>query len=517
MDVKQGGYSARPSAAGARVIALLMVATMLFALAPLASRPAQPPKAHPMLLAQAAREPGAPVAVIVQKLTDERLVEAQVTALGGRVASEFPMIRGFAAELPARAIPALASHGEVRWISPDAQMLRPSACTATTCFSTSKAAGSWVPAIGLDQLRVWEPELQGQGITIAVLDSGMIASDDFKDPTGASRVAAQVSTSKASTSAADQYGHGSHIAGIIAGSGKASGGLAMGVAPLARLINVRVNDVNGAASASEVVAGLQWIYDNRTRYNIKVVNISLNSNVAESYHKSPVDAAVEILWFNKIVVVVSAGNNTDGKIYPPANDPFVITVGATQDQGTASRDDDAITAFTARGTTVDGFKKPELVAPGVAITSLNCATCTMNKAYAKNVATGFTGSQYYFKASGTSMAAAVTTGVVALLLQAQPALTPDQVKYRLLETGFHVPFGDQGPRYLRADWAITGVSEYSSNTGLTASKLLWTGSQPVMWNSVSWNSVSWNSVSWNSVSWNSVSWNSTLRSAVYWP
>jgi serine protease AprX len=139
------------------------------------------------------------------------------------------------------------------------------------------------------------------------------------------------------------------------------------------LVNVKITDDYGAGRISDVVAGLQWIYQNRTKYNIRVVNLSLNSSVAEPYHVSPLNAAVEILWFNGIVVVVSAGNNgtsNGGVLYPPANDPFVITVGATKDNGTTQLGDDVIASYSAYGTTAEGFAKPDLVAPGHKIVSL---------------------------------------------------------------------------------------------------------------------------------------------------
>ena len=137
----------------------------------------------------------------------------------------------------------------------------------------------------------------------------------------------------------DDYGHGTHVAGIIGGTGQASQGARIGNAPFVNLVNVKVTGADGSGSLSDMIYGLQWIYENRDTYNIRVVNISMNSATPESYHTSPVDAAVEILWFNGIVVVVSAGNNGTGtgpvSLLPPANDPFVITVGATDDMGTA--------------------------------------------------------------------------------------------------------------------------------------------------------------------------------------
>src|SRR5439155_2122359 len=135
-------------------------------------------------------------------------------------------------------------------------------------------------------------------------------------------------------------------------------------APNVNLINVKVSSDAGAATSSDVVSGLQWVLANKLTNNIKVVNLSLNSSVVQSYNVDPIDAAVEVLWFNGIVVVVSAGNNGSATLYPPANDPFVITVGATNDMGTASITDDTIATFSAYGTTTDGIAKPDLVAPG---------------------------------------------------------------------------------------------------------------------------------------------------------
>ena len=143
----------------------------------------------------------------------------------------------------------------------------------------------------------------------------------------------------------DGFGHGQHVAGIIGGNGRHLGGAYIGVAPKVNLINVKVSDDNGAANASNVVAGLQWVNDNRAVYNIKVVNLSLNSSVAESYHTNPLNAAVEVLWFNKITVVVSVGNIGKNALFPPANDPFVITVGATDDRGTLFTSDDTLASF----------------------------------------------------------------------------------------------------------------------------------------------------------------------------
>jgi serine protease AprX len=256
---------------------------------------------------------------------------------------------------------------------------------------------------------------------------------------------------------------------------------------------------------------LEWIYQNRERYNIRVVNLSLNSTVAESYHTSPLDAAVEILWLNNIVVVVSAGNNeagpANGILFPPANDPFVITVGATDDRGTTTRNDDVLASFSAHGTTTDGFRKPDLVAPGKNIVGLLASPHTvLAQEHANHVVEHE--QKQYFRMSGTSMAAPVVAGTVALLLQDEPHLTPDQVKYRLTATTRPFASPGAGAGYLDAYAAIHGTTRQVANTGVRPSELINLNSDGSTTGSVSWTSVSWTSVSWTSVSWTSVSWSS---------
>ncbi len=360
--------------------------------------------------------------------------------------------------------------------------------------------------------------LHGSGIGVAVVDSGIAQHDDFLGKNRTSRIVHRVKINKSGTD--DSYGHGTHVAGIIGGTGVKARGAYKGIASAVDLIDVKVTDDFGSGSTSDVIAGLQWILENREEYNIRVANLSLNSTVAESYHSSPLNAALEILWFNGIVVVVSSGNSGSGAVYPPANDPFLITVGAVDGRGTPRRGDDTVASFSTYGTTVDGFLKPDIVAPGSNI--IGPISGDDSNLVIKHPAHKVAGKQrtQYFRMSGTSMASGVVAGAVALLLQNEPNLTPDQVKYRLMSTartdwsGYDVSHSGAG--YLDIHAAIRSASTESANTGLEASQLLWTGSNPVTWNSVNWNSVNWNSVNWNSVNWNSVNWNSVNWNSVSW-
>ncbi len=388
------------------------------------------------------------------------------------------------------------------------------------CIDLPNVASTFVKTIGADQLWNSAPYLRGQGVTVAVVDSGIAVNPDLNDYLGASRVITRVNFVNDTMLPDDYYGHGTHVAGAMAGLGQASDGVYLGVAPEVQLVDVRVMNDHGHGNTSDVIKGLQWVYDHHDAYNIRVVNLSLNSRVPESYHHSALNAALEVLWFNNIVVVVSAGNGGKQHLYPPANDPFVLTIGSADDKGTVATDDDTLSTFSAYGMTADGFLKPDLVAPGANIVSLLAsddsnllAAFPQRKVVAPNNST-------YFKMSGTSMAAAVAAGAVAVLLEDEPQLTPDQVKYRLLATArtFAGPEScAAGAGYLDLAGAVQGTTTESANTGLIASQLLWNSvDDTTLWGSVSWNSVSWNSVSWNSVSWNSVSWNSVSWNSVNW-
>ena len=349
--------------------------------------------------------------------------------------------------------------------------------------------------------------ITGQGVTVAVVDSGMYMHPEYAD-----RVIAQVNVNSYSQDTLDNYGHGTHIAGTIAGSGALYNGSYKGIAPGANLINVKVGDQVGIAWTSDLIAGVQWIFDNRLQYNIRVVNLSMNSTLPESYHTSPLDAALEILWFNGIVVVVSAGNFGQLALFPPANDPFLIAVGSVDDLGTFSYQDDTLTVFSSFGTTQEGFSKPDLVAPGMDIVSGLAPNSTLPSLYQDHTVAG---RPEYFRMSGTSMSAAVVSGVVALVLQNNPNLNPDQVKYRLMATA--QPFyGGNNAGYVDAYGAVFGTTTETANTGIAASQLLWTGSEPITWGSVNWGSVNWGSVNWGSVNWGSVNWGSVNWGSDYW-
>jgi serine protease AprX len=485
------------------------------------------PRLQPILAQAAAVSPGQLVSVIVQKADQTPQAEQSAVRLGGTITKDLHIIHAFAAVMTAAAARELAASPAVRWVSLDAPVEHSGGPIDTTRLATAYAQ-----TIGAD--RVWNEApayLQGQGVTVAVVDSGScqnngIPCDDLVGADGLSRVLTAVSvmsgqSGPGNSSPQDFYGHGSLVEGVVGSTGIGSDGKYMGIAPNVNLVSVKVADNLGQALASDVVNGLQWVLTNKATYNIRVVNLSLNSTLPESYHTSALDAAVEILWFNGIVVVVPAGNNGTATLYAPANDPFVITVGATDDKGTAALTDDTLASFSAYGTDETGAVKPDLVAPGTNLISIvPKAKNKIWKDHQSHYIGEYAAFEYYMRVSGTSFSAPVVAGAAALLLQHEPNLTPDQVKYRLKATantswpGYNTTTAGAG--YLDIYAAVHGSNTQSANTGLSASRLLWTGSAPLTWGSVNWNSVNWNSVNWNSVNWNSVNWNSVNWNSDYW-
>src|SRR5262249_20806324 len=274
---------------------------------------------------------------------------------------------------------------------------------------------------------------------VAVIDSGIASNKDFNSTGNASRIVYSQNFVFDETTTNDLYGHGTHVAGIIAGSGSNSNGAGFtkkfeGIAYNVNLINLRVLDENGSGSDSQVIAAIQRAIALKSTYNIRVINLSLGRPVYESYTLDPLCEAVEAAWKAGIVVVVAAGNegrnnsaNTEGygTIAAPGNDPFVITVGAMKPMGTATRADDTIASYSSKGPTLyHHIVKPDLVAPGnMAISVLASSTSNLAKAAPKNIvalstySTNPKGVPAYFTLSGTSMATPVVSGAVALLLQ----------------------------------------------------------------------------------------------------
>ena len=356
---------------------------------------------------------------------------------GGRLHSRLHMIKGAAFTIPVSALAALEADPEVASVTIDHTMqLMDDYADAASNVSAAVSAG-----------------FNGAGVGVAVIDSGINDSHlDLRDSTETtSRVVYHqdftgTPTTNASGGHYDLYGHGTHVAGIIGGNGYLSAGRLAGVAPAVTLIDLRALDANGAGSDSTVIAAIQAAINLKNTYNIRVINLSLGRGIPTSYTQDPLCQAVEAAWNSGIVVVVAAGNygrlsvngsNGFGTITAPGNDPYVLTVGAMKTMNTYTRTDDQKASYSSKGpTSYDHVVKPDIMADGNAILSLSARGATLEAAYSGDLVAGSNSSSDYFRLSGTSMATPVVSGAVALLLQQNSALSPDQVKARLMKTAY---------------------------------------------------------------------------------
>lgn len=339
----------------------------------------------------------------------------------------------------------------------------------------NRMATAFNQSIGSDKLWSKKGGTTGQGIGIAVIDTG-IAGDhtDFRRSAAdeTSRVVASAVIHPDATTPGDLVGHGTHVAGLIAGNGATRpassplDGRYVGVAPDADLINVKVSDDSGSATVADVINGLQFVVDKKQDFNIRVANLSLTSTVAQSYRIDPLAAAAEQAWFAGVTVVAASGNSgPDSVDFAPGNDPYVISVGGVDDQNTKDLDDDSVAPWSSSGVTQDGFRKPELMAPGARLV----APLAPGAAYAAespdNVVDG-----EYLRLGGTSMAAAVASGAAALLSQTNPAWTPDQVKGALISRARDVE--GVGTEIAVDDARRAAGDDLLSNRSLTPSSLI---------------------------------------------
>jgi serine protease AprX len=375
---------------------------------------------------------------------------------------------------------------------------------------------TWVDSAGISDFYVGQALSPLDVPAIAVVDSGVAAGrTDF-----GGRVVKQVTmTSLLPNSAGDGRGHGTFVAGIAAGS-KAS---YAGAAPTAPIVSIDVMDDNGMALTSDVIGAADWILANKKTYNIRVANFSLQSTVAGSFMYDPLNKAVEKLWFNGVVVVAAAGNYGDNGqpttvAYAPGNDPFVISVGASDTNGTGyTAADDTAAPWSAFGYTLDGFAKPDLGAPGRYLTGPVPATSTMPLEHPERVT-----SPGYMWMSGTSFSAPIVSGAAALILAKNPTWTPDKVKGALMLTARSTAAAPMslGVGVLNAKAAFDATNPPNPNLGLNAfvgpdgtggvtfDSASWANAATASasWNQASWNQASWNQASWANASWNAASW-----------
>jgi serine protease AprX len=331
---------------------------------------------------------------------------------------------GAVLDVPAGMLAAVASDSEVDQLSGNHFVEAHLGVTNDTIGATLVQQGGWAPGVGA---------LTGAGVGVAVIDSGVammpelhgriVASRDFTDDRGLGL---------------DQHGHGTHVAGIIAASGANRFDETRGVAPGANIISLKVLDARGKGVVADVIQALDWAVKNRRKFNIRVINLSLGGPVTQGWRDDPLCQAVERAYRAGIVVVASAGNygkTADGRlvyggITTPGISPFAITVGALNTNGTAWRSDDEVANYSSKGPTLfDRLIKPDLVAPGSRILSLAAPNSTIVREHPELLVGS--GRNARLQLSGTSMAAAVVSGAVGLLVDRQARLGPLPIRILL--------------------------------------------------------------------------------------
>ncbi len=467
--------------------------------------------------------------------SSQRLTRAR--ALGAVHQRSLDLVNAEAFRLTKRQIEVLANDPDVEMISPDHEI---------SAFLDRAAASS--NYVQLANYLDGQHMAKGAGVGIAIIDSGMeVNHPNFNGfNTSTSRIVYSESFVSGEP-VNDWYGHGTHVAGIAAGadnltslSGNALAHWFWGLAPDAAIINLKVLDQNGVGKDSNVIAALNRAVQLKSRYNIRVINLSLGRPVTTSYKSDPLCQAVEAAWKAGIVVVVSAGNfgrdNSNGNsgygtITAPGNDPYVITVGAVNDKADTDRTNDVIATYSSKGpTAIDHIVKPDLVAPGNRIISYQSGGSNMVKNYPANrpdvdyyfPSAASAPSPHYFQLSGTSMAAPVVAGIAAELLAKTPSLTPDQVKARLMRTawrGFPSAMSTYDPSTAQTYTAYADIftigagmvdawAAYNDSTSVTGAA----PSPSVYWDSTSKKpKLTLNSIGANTIVWGtSIVWGTTI-------
>jgi hypothetical protein len=401
----------------------------------------------------------APISVIIRSTASSlEAARDQVIAAGGTIDLELGIIDGFKATIPAAAAAGLAMSQFIWSISPDAPVHMQSVDPALG-YDSGDDGSMFRIAMSMGATQAWSQGYMGKGVDVAMIDTGVVPVPELSG-----RVVFGPDLSVESQVDAlrylDTYGHGTHMAGIIAGRDPSlapgavpSSSTFSGIAPESRVVSVKVANYNGTTDVSQVLAAIDWVvqHKNSGNLNIRVLNLSFGTDGTQDYRLDPLTYAAEVAWRAGIVVVAAGGNEGFGSatLNNPAYDPFVIAVGADDTRGSTGSGNDLVPAFSSRGES----RKVDLVAPGKSIISLRAAGSYIDM----NNAAGRVGDRF-FRGSGTSQAAAATSGAVALLLQQRPDLTPDQVKWILRESAAPMPSEDslaKGRGLLRVDRAIS--------------------------------------------------------------
>ena len=479
-----------------------------------------------------------------------------VESAGGQLAGVLSTVDEVVGNVPAAALDTLRGAPGVVEVTTDASLhlLASSydpAGDVGSAYSTTRITGAQA---------YWQAGYTGQGVDVALIDSGVVPVDGL---TAAGKVAIGPDLSWESqnpaTASLDTFGHGTHIAGLIAGRDDAAAAPYAndpthftGMAPDARIVSVKVADAHGLTDVSQVIAAIDWVVQHRNDgvLRIRVLNLSFGTDSTQSWRYDPLAYAAEQAWRAGIVVVVSGGNaGADTRtLNDPAYDPNLLAVGAADTQGTLNVRDDSVATFSSTGLT----RHPDLLAPGVHMVSLRDPGSYVDQTFA---ATGAVGDRF-FRGSGTSQSAAVVSGAAALVLSQHPGLTPDQVKQVLVDSArdlSHQPVSRQGAGELDLSRALTTHVEpdagadngdLARGTGtlegarggfhISQNGVVLSGEQDIFghawdsaamaqaeaagssWSGGVWNGNTWSGNTWSGNTWSGNTWSGNTWSAAGW-
>jgi subtilisin family serine protease len=469
--------------------------------------------------------------------------ERSVERMGGKVERPLGIINGFEAQVPKARIPALVSSPHISSVTPDARVAMQHAVDG---FDAASDAGSMPTTVETIKARhAWRDGIRGAGVDVALIDSGVTPVEGLSGPDKIVYGPDLSFESQADNLRyLDTFGHGTHMAGIIAGRDTGSVDTNeddsnhhrfKGVAPNSRVVSVKVANAMGATDVSQVIAAIDWVVQHRrdNGLNVRVLNLSFGTDGVQDYVLDPLSYAVEVAWHKGITVVVAAGNNGFGtpKLNNPAYNPYVIAVGASDTKGTPSVDDDVVPDWSSRG---DGMRNPDVVAPGRSIASLRVPGSHIDQTNAEAVVGG-----RFFRGSGTSQASAVVSGAAALLLQQRPNLTPDQVKALLVSTATRLPSADpqaQGSGLVNVrnaksaptpnavqTWArANGTGSLEAARGsvhLEHDGVVLEGERDIFgmpWDGQTWSGQTWSGQTWSGGAWNGQTWSGQTWSGQTW-
>jgi serine protease AprX len=494
--------------------------------------------------------------------------ERAVESLGGDVELRLPIINGFEAKIPAPAIRPLAALPGVVSVTPNAalQLQDDDEDDDRDKNDRDDRVGAvesiWDIAeiVGADVY--WERGLTGRGVDVAIIDSGVTPVKGLNS--GGRKLIHGPDLSFESQFESlrhlDTYGHGTFMAGLIGGRDKdvpldpdRARGYA-GIAPGSRIISVKVADAHGATDVSQVIAAIDWVVQHRrdNGMNIRVLNLSFGTYGAQPYALDPLAFAAEVAWHAGIFVVVSAGNDELAKgLMNPASDPYVLAVGGTAHNGTVATSDDTVMPASARG---DGVRNPDVVAPGRSIIGLRVPGSYVDERFPAGRI-----SDRLFRGSGTSQAAAITSGAAALIIEQRPRITPDQLKALLVGSATRLngfgpraqgagivdlakAFDRRTPKSAQTWVRSTGTGSLELSRGrhhlvsggvrlegerdifgapfnsaahaaVSAAGRAWTGGS---WNGSVWTGPGWSGSEWSTAQWTSASWSGSEWSASEW-